>query len=326
MSFTYKQIWLINYPVMVSLLMEQLINLTDTIFLGHVGATELGACALANMYCSAIYMLGLGFSMGLQVLIARQNGAGNYRETGNSFCQGILFLSLLAIILTLLSSAFSPWILKQFIQSPAIYDAAIQYVDWRMRSLLFAFPLLAIRAFYVGTTRTGILTRNALLMEGCNVVFHYLLIFGKAGLPQLGIAGAAIASMLAELVALILLGIHMSQRVDRKLYGLRFRMDFRLMFQLLSLSVWTMVRSFFCIAPWFLFFVAIEHLGETQLAAANIVRSISMLFFIIVNSFVTTSISLVSNLVGSHEKEQILPVCRKVIRLGFSLQSYHADI
>lgn len=77
MNFTYKQIWLINFPVMMSLLMEQLINLTDTVFLGHVGEIELGASALAGMYYIAIYMLGFGFSLGLQVVVARRNGEGN---------------------------------------------------------------------------------------------------------------------------------------------------------------------------------------------------------------------------------------------------------
>ena len=45
MNFTSKQIWLINYPVMMSVLVEQLINITDAIFLGHIGETELGASA-----------------------------------------------------------------------------------------------------------------------------------------------------------------------------------------------------------------------------------------------------------------------------------------
>lgn len=60
MNYTYKQIWLINLPIMVSLLMEQLINLTDSIFLGHVSQIDLGASALAAMYYTAIYMLGSG--------------------------------------------------------------------------------------------------------------------------------------------------------------------------------------------------------------------------------------------------------------------------
>lgn len=65
MNFTYKQIWLINYPVMMSLLMEQLINMTDAVFLGRVGEVELGASALACMYYLAIYMLGFGFGLGI---------------------------------------------------------------------------------------------------------------------------------------------------------------------------------------------------------------------------------------------------------------------
>ena len=80
-----------------------------------------------------------------------------------------------------------------------------------------------------------------------------------------------------------------------------------------------MIRSFFCIAPWFLFFVAIEHLGECELAAANVVRSISMLFFVIVNSFSTTAISLVSTLIGAGKTAEVMPACRRVIRLNYAV-------
>ena len=85
MNFTYKQIWLINYPVMMSILMEQLINITDAIFLGHYGEVELGASALAGMYYLILYMLGFGFSLGLQVMVARRNGEQKYDETGKVF-------------------------------------------------------------------------------------------------------------------------------------------------------------------------------------------------------------------------------------------------
>ena len=64
MNYTYRQIWLINFPVMMSILIEQLINITDAVFLGHVGEVELGASAIAGIYYLAIYMLGFGFSVG----------------------------------------------------------------------------------------------------------------------------------------------------------------------------------------------------------------------------------------------------------------------
>ena len=62
--------------------MEQLINITDAVFLGHVGEVELGASALAGIYYLVTYMLGFGFSIGLQVMIACRNGEQNYAETG----------------------------------------------------------------------------------------------------------------------------------------------------------------------------------------------------------------------------------------------------
>lgn len=319
MNYTYKQIWFINLPIMVSLLMEQLINLTDSIFLGHVSQIDLGASALAAMYYTAIYMLGFGFSLGAQVVIARRNGEGRHEDVGMVFFQGLFFLSAFAVVVFVLSKLFSPALLLMVISSDNVYQATMQYIEWRDYSYLFAFPLLAIRAFYIGTTHTKILTTNSLIMVICNIVFAYLLIFGKAGFPALGISGAAISSSLAGLVGLLFMIVYMWRHVDKKRYALRPVFDFRLSLHLLNISVWTMVRSFFCIAPWFLFFVAIEHLGECELAAANVVRSISMLFFVIVNSFATTTISLVSNLIGAKQIEKVMPTCRRVITLNYAL-------
>lgn len=319
MNYTYKKIWLINLPIMVSLLMEQLINLTDSIFLGHVSQIDLGASALATMYYTAIYMLGFGFSLGAQVVIARRNGEQQYTEVGKVFYQALIFLSFFAIVVFVLSKLFSPMILRSVITSDNIYLATVRYMEWRDYSFLFAFPLLAIRTFFIGTTHTKILTSNSIIMVVCNIVFNYLLIFGKAGLPELGISGAAIGSSFAGLVGLVFLIVYMWKHVDKKRYGIRAVFDWKLSLHLLSISVWTMVRQFFCIAPWFLFFVAIEHLGECELAAANVVRSISMIFFVIVNSFATTTISLVSNLLGAKELEQVMPTCRRVIRLDYAI-------
>jgi len=319
MNYTYKQIWLINLPIMVSLLMEQLINITDSIFLGHVSQIDLGASALATMYYTAIYMLGFGFSLGVQVVIARRNGEERFQDVGKVFYQGLIFLSIFAVVVFILSKLFSPVLLRLVISSESVYQATMQYIEWRDYNYLFAFPLLAIRAFFIGTTHTRILTTTSLIMVVCNTVFNYILIFGKAGFPRLGISGAAMGSSLAGLVGLLFLIFYMWKHTDKKRYGIRAVFDFKLSLHLLNISVWTMVRSFFCIAPWFLFFVAIEHLGECELAAANVVRSISMIFFVMVNSFATTMISLVGNLIGAKQTIKVMPTCRRVILLNYAI-------
>ena len=91
-KYSYKQIWTITFPILISLIMEQMIGMTDTAFLGRVGEIELGASAIAGVYYLAIFMMAFGFSIGAQILIARRNGEGNYKEIGPIFYQGIYFL------------------------------------------------------------------------------------------------------------------------------------------------------------------------------------------------------------------------------------------
>ena len=291
MNYTYKHIWLINFPVMMSILIEQLINITDAIFLGHVGEIELGASALAGIWYLAVYMLGFGFSLGLQVVIARRNGEQHYSETGKTFFQGLFFLSGLAVFLCLLSKLFSPIILSRLITSAEVYHAVIDYLDGRIWGLLFSFPFLALRSFLVGITRTKALNMAALAAVFVNIPGNWLLIFHW----NMGIAGAAIASSFAEACSLAVLAIHVLRKMDRRLYGLYWNFDKGLLHHVCRVSVWSMFHSFIGVASWLAFFVAVEHLGEMELAATNVIRSVSTVFFVIVNSLAATTGSLVSN-------------------------------
>ncbi len=295
--------------------MEQLINITDAVFLGHVGEVELGASAIAGIYYLAVYMLGFGFSIGLQVMIARGNGEQNYKETGKTFFQGLFFLSGLAIFLCFLMYAVSPFVLKRLIASSEIYQAVVRYLDWRNLGLLFSFPFLAIRSFFVGITHTKALSWAAAVAVVINIPFNYFLIFTL----RLGISGAAIASSLAELGSLVMLCIYMRRRIDKEKYGLRAVYDGKLLMKVLNLSVWSMFHAFISVAPWFLFFVAIEHLGKMELAISNITRSVSALFFVIANSFAVTTGSLVSNAIGAGEGKELFSICRKILKLGYAI-------
>ena len=315
MNYTYKQIWLINFPVMMSILMEQLINITDAVFLGHVGEVELGASAIAGIYYLAVYMLGFGFSIGLQVMIARRNGEQNYKTTGKTFFQGLFFLSGLAVLLCLLIHAVSPYLLKRLISSPEIYQAVVRYLDWRSFGLLFSFPFLAIRSFFVGITHTKALSWSAVTAIMINIPLNYFLIFKL----DLGISGAAIASSLAEMGSLVVLCIYTRAKIDKVKYGLKPVYDGRLLIKVLNLSVWSMLHAFISVAPWFLFFVAIEHLGKTELAISNITRSVSAIFFVIANSFAVTTGSLVSNAIGARARNELFPICHKVLKLGYAV-------
>lgn len=105
-GYSNKEIWQIAYPILISLIMEQLIGITDTAFLGRVGEVELGASAIAGVYYLAIFMIGFGFTIGSQILIARRNGEKNYTAIGPIFYQGCYFLLLLAAVTFSLTQYF----------------------------------------------------------------------------------------------------------------------------------------------------------------------------------------------------------------------------
>ena len=319
MQFTNKQIWQITYPVLISLLMEHMIGLTDTAYLGRVGEVELGASALAGVYYLVIYMLGFGFSVGAQVLIARRNGAHDYTRIGPVFMQGTLFLLLLAAVLFTASHLYSPLILRKLIGSDDVYRATMSYVDWRVYGFFFSFIAVMFRAFYVGITKTKILTANSVVMVLTNVVLNYILIFGKFGFPALGIAGAAIASSISETVSVLFFIIYTWKKIDYKKYAMFsfVGIDFRMLKQILNVSVWIMVQHGIAFVGWFIFFVVMEHQGERPLAVTNVVRRISSFLFMFVNAFASTSSSLVSNLIGSGKSDQVLGLCGRMIRLCY---------
>lgn len=320
-NYSYRSIWKVAYPILVSLIMEQLIGMTDTAFLGRVGEIELGASAIAGVYYMVIFIIGFGFSLGAQIIIGRRNGEGQHGETGKIFWHGVYFLIALAAVLTALSEAFSPVLMSGIVSSEHIMAAALSYVRWRIPGLFFAFVTAMFRAFYIGTTQTKTLTFNSIVMVLSNVLFNWILIFGKFGCPALGITGAAIGSTLAELVSLIFFIIYTRLRTDRKKYGLDrpSRFDRQELESMLSLSVWTMVESFLSVATWFIFFLYVEHLGERALAVSNIVRNVSGIIWVVLMAFSSTCSTLVSNMIGEGLQDGVPRLVGRVIAMAYGI-------
>ena len=320
-TYSYKHIWKVAYPILISLLMEQLIGMTDTAFLGRVGEVELGASAIAIVYYSILFMLGLGFSVGAQIIIGRRNGEGRFDETGKVFWNGLYFLLGLAFMLILASEAFSPWAMKLLVSSNDIYEAALSYVRWRLPGMVFAFITSIFRAFYIGTTQTRTLTLNSIVMVISNVFFNWVLIFGHFGLPAMGITGAAIGSSLAELVSLIFFIIYTRVSCDRVKYGLDKPARFSLseLKNMMPVCTWSMVQHTISVSTWFVFFLYIEHLGERALAISNITRGASGLIWVVLMAFSSTCSTLVSNIIGEGHQDKVMSLVRRILKLSYGI-------
>lgn len=320
-ELTYKYIWVVSFPVILSLVAQNFTNLIDTIFLGRVGEVELGASAIGGIFYFTLFTIGFGFSIGAQILISRRNGEKNFTEIGPIFEKTIYFLLLIGIVIVLFTSFISPILMKRVISSPHIYNATFNFLDYRIWGIFFAFINTAFRAFYVGIIKTKYLTYSAIVIAIVNITLDYFLIFGNAGFPKMGISGAAIASVTAEFCSVVFFVIITLIKIDLKKYNLFrfFTKSHGVIKSVFNISVWVMLQNFISLSAWFVFFLIIEQTGEHQLAISNIARSVYIFLLIPIFGFSTTISTITSNLIGENKKDLVLAASKKTVFLSLGI-------
>jgi MATE family multidrug resistance protein len=178
-----------------------------------------------------------------------------------------------------------------------------------------AVGICAYVGFYSGLGRTRVFVGTTAVMAVTNLVADYLVIFGNLGFPRLGIQGAAIGALLAEIAACAFLTIDVLKQGYARRFGL-FQLSLRealLGKPVLSLSLPLALERLVLHARWFLFFLIIEHIGENALAKANVIYSCYLLFLILIDGFSEAALTLVSNLIGQDQVERIFTVVRSTV-------------
>ena len=318
-DITYSRIWNVAYPIILGSIAQNLINFTDTAFLGRVSEIALGASALGGIFYLAVIMLGLVFGTGAQIIIARRFGEKKLKEIGPIIDQSTIFLFLMAIVVFTLIKYGSTEILKYAVQSEAIFKETVAYLNIRSYGIFFAFLNMIFRSFYVGLAKTKVITYTTFVMATVNIILDYILIFGNFGAPVMGIEGAALASVIAEAVALVFFFIYTGVTIKFSDYAL-FKfvgISFKQMVSILRIALPMMMQSFISLSVWFVFFLFIEKLGEMSLAVSNIIRSVFVLLMMPIWGFATATNTLASYLIGLKRENEVMLLIGKIVVLTF---------
>jgi putative MATE family efflux protein len=313
---TYKDIWKIAMPLLFGTLAENIVVVTDTAFLARVGELELAASAIAGAFYIILFVVGVGFGTGTQILISRRNGEKNYDKIGPIVENSLYFIWLFSAIIVVLGLLFADKILGIMIASEAIAEAAVQFLNIRMFTLFFSLGCVILSRFFVGIQFTKYVGIGALVVAASNFIFDYILIFGKFGFPKMGLEGAALAAVLAEVLGFLFFVIIIFQKVDLKKYKLfQFKLpQLDIIRKTFNLAGFTMLQHLTSLIGWFLFFVIVEKTGEKNLAVTNIVRSYFLLIITPHWAFSATVSTLVSNAIGAGQRRYVFLIIRKVAR------------
>ena len=318
LKLTYKQIWQIAYPMILGSVAQNIINVTDTAFLGRVGEIELGAAAIAGLFYFAIIMIGWGMGSGAQIIIARRYGEKKYLDIGKVFDNSLFLMIGLAVITFFVMYFLSPILLGFVLKSNDIHIASSAYLNVRSWGVLFALTNVVFRVFFVGIASTSVISWTTGIMAFINVVLDYIFIFGHFGAPEMGIQGAALASVIAEMSATFIFIIYMYRKSEYRKFGL-FQFDEinkKLVKLIMRVSYPIMIQHIISLGGWFIFFLIIERMGEHELAISNIIRSVYMVFMIPTWGFNAAVNTMVSNFLGQKNNEAVLKVTKMNVLLS----------
>lgn len=318
MEATYRDIWKLAYPIILGSVAQTLISVSDTAFMGRVGKIELAAIGMVSVYYLILFMIGFSYTKGTQILVARRVGERKFKAAGIIFDHSMLAIMLIAVVLFLFMRFGSYAALNFLAQDISIQQAGTTYLEERSFGLLFSFSGSVFLAFYMGIGRTSFLLINILVMSTLNIVLNYLLIFGKFGFPEMGIAGAAWASNIAEAVALAMFTSHaILAKLSQKYFLFKMRrISTEILRNITQLALPIVLQTIVSLSSWMIFFTFVEKMGAHEMAVSSVVKSIYMVIGIPAWGLSTTANTVISNLMGQNRQSEVLSALKKIIYMS----------
>ena len=297
----YREVLAISIPLILSTASMSIQRFVDRVFLSHYSQEALAAVTPAGLATFTVMCLFLGTASYTTTFVAQYTGAGEPKRAGAAVWQAVYF-SLFSMILLWTLYPFAPALFKLLGHSPAIRELEITY--FQVLILGAGIPVISssLAGFFAGKGETKIVMWANILTTITNIILDYGLIFGNFGFPELGIKGAAIATVISSGVALCLyLIIFLSRKNDQKNATRTARFNPELFKRLMRYGFPSGLQFFFDLLGFTTFVILVGRIGEIELIASNIAFSINLLSFMPMMGFSIGTSSLVGQALGMNK-------------------------
>jgi putative MATE family efflux protein len=305
-------------PIFLGSAANTLVTIIDTAFLGRVGTPEQSAAGYAFMFLLVPSMIAMGFSVGIQILVARRNGEGRYEQSGPILKHGLSFLLIFALFTILFLWTGAEWFFDLVLQSGALKTNTLIYLRDRSSGIVFSMLSFGFISYFVGLGLTYPIMVAAAAAGLVNILLDYLFIFGHGGFEPMGLSGAAYATALAECISFLILAVFAFGVIAPRKYGLnRFSaLKSEIFGYIFRVSGPLMMQHFISITSWFLFFTLIENSGERNLAMSIIMRAVYALLLMPILAYGSATSSMVSNLLGQGRQTEVYGLVKKIVLMS----------
>lgn len=323
----YSDIIRIAWPSFVELVLTQIISMVDLMMVGSMGGEdhpEIGAQALAavGLTMQPKFLLMIAFiamNTGVTAMIARYKGQSNKEKANLVLRQGLLFTFCATVILSILGVVFArPMVIFMGSTEEIVTQWATTYLQIQMAGFLTMALTSTITAALraVGDSRTSMIYN--MIANAVNVIFNWLLIFGNLGMPEMGVAGASLATVIGQFVAFII-SLCVVIRGNGFL-KLEFKMGFRphreVLGNMLNIGLPAMVEQLIMRAGLILYAKTVATLGTTAFATHQVCMNLLALSFMIGQAFAVSATTLMGQSLGKRRGDMAQAYCNRTRNVG----------
>lgn len=311
-----------SIPMVVSMLVQAIYNIVDSIFVSRVSEEALTAVSLAFPIQNILLAFALGISVGSSALLSRYLGENDRRRVGSIARHGVILSAVASVIFAIIGLFVSaPFAARQG-QNALISEYTEQYL-WIVTVFSFGlfFQVLAEKLLQATslTTFTMITQISGALI---NLILDPILIFGLFGMPALGVRGAAIATVIGQAGgALIGLYFNLSRNHEIKLEGRKFRWDREIVKNIFWIGLPSIVMSSIGSIVIFILNLILKNFGQSAIAAYGVMFKFQTFAFLPVIGIANALTTIVAYNYGARKKDRILESIALAMKSSFILVS-----
>lgn len=302
----YRNALLVAWPSILESFLVALVGLIDTVMVSSLGSFAIAAVGLTTQpkfICLAIF---ISLNVAVSALVARRRGENN-RESANSILVQALIITIsLTIIISVAAVVFADPIIRLAGSAEDTHEYAVTYFRIISGGMVFNVLSMVINAAQRGAGNTKIAMRTNMVSNGVNIVFNYLLIGGHFGFPKLGVAGAAIATVIGTVFAcgMSIFSVLNPERFLSLRAVKKIGFDKRSLGALADLGSSTLAEQIFLRIGFLTYSIIVAHLGTNPFAAHQVGMNIMSISFSFGDGLSVAAVALVGRSLG--EKRQDL--------------------
>ncbi|NND72782.1 MAG: MATE family efflux transporter [Rhodothermales bacterium] len=270
--------------MVLEMLMQSIFEVADVIFVGRLGPDALAAVGISGTLVILIFAVGIGFSMGATALVARRIGEKNPEAAAQAAVHVIVLTILLSIPFSIVGVAYAPELLRLMGASESVVSVGSGYCALMFGGNATIMLLFVINAVFRGAGDPSVAMWSLFVANALNIVLDPLLIFGIGPFPELGIEGAAIATIIGRSLGILFQIFSLSRsRNHMSIKRSSFSYDPAIVRSLASVSIPGIIQFLVSTASWIIVVRIVTLFGDV--AAAGYTVGVRIIIFTLLPSW-----------------------------------------